>query len=108
MPSGIISHFVSRDSPLLQIPAATAADRTGRRSSDATVNYITEYETAHHCFQLGNETQLPRNWSITVEKKSHVDFHSFSPLANEKTKQIKLTGIRRLVSFQLYQSKTWI
>ncbi|MEQ2311107.1 hypothetical protein AMECASPLE_016290 [Ameca splendens] len=22
----------------------------GRRSSDATVNYITEYETAHHCF----------------------------------------------------------
>ncbi|MEQ2205500.1 hypothetical protein XENOCAPTIV_000820 [Xenoophorus captivus] len=26
----------------------------GRRSSDATVNYITEYETAHHCFSAWN------------------------------------------------------
>ncbi|MEQ2314119.1 hypothetical protein AMECASPLE_008857 [Ameca splendens] len=81
----------------------------GRRSSDATVNYMTEYETAHHCFSDGNRdvvtTQLKR---IILEKKSHVDFHSFSQLANEKTKRIKLTGIRKLVSFQLYRSKTWV
>ncbi|MED6234305.1 hypothetical protein ATANTOWER_026643 [Ataeniobius toweri] len=54
-PSGVFGHFVSQDSPLLQIPAPTTVDRTGRCSSDATVNYITEYETAHHCFSAWDQ-----------------------------------------------------
>ncbi|MEQ2208142.1 hypothetical protein XENOCAPTIV_026787 [Xenoophorus captivus] len=39
-PSAVIGNFVPQDSLLLQIPAGTAADRTGRPSSDVTVGYI--------------------------------------------------------------------
>ncbi|MEQ2163082.1 hypothetical protein GOODEAATRI_026555 [Goodea atripinnis] len=65
----IIGHFVPQDSLLLQIPAGTAADRTGRRSSDVTVGYITYSETAPIAFQLGTEMRLPRDWSVILEKK---------------------------------------
>ncbi|MED6290196.1 Vam6/Vps39-like protein [Characodon lateralis] len=64
----------------------------GRRSSEATVNYITEYETAHHCLSRWKpDQQLKR---IPLEKKSHVDLFSF--VGQRETKRIKLTGIRRL------------
>ncbi|KAK5612786.1 hypothetical protein CRENBAI_007255 [Crenichthys baileyi] len=52
----------------------------GRRNPDVTVDYITNELQSRYAFHAGNETRLPRNWSITLEKKSHVDFHSFSPL----------------------------
>ncbi|MED6276410.1 hypothetical protein CHARACLAT_002761 [Characodon lateralis] len=45
----------------------------GRRSSDATVNYITEYETAHHCFS-GTETRLPASEASFWRRKSHRTF----------------------------------
>ncbi|MEQ2279094.1 hypothetical protein AMECASPLE_005934 [Ameca splendens] len=39
-PSGVFGHFVSQDSPLLQIPAGTAADMMGRPKSDVIGHYI--------------------------------------------------------------------
>ncbi|KAK5614622.1 hypothetical protein CRENBAI_012737 [Crenichthys baileyi] len=77
-----IGHFVSQDSPLLQIPADTAADMTGRPSSDVTTNYITDYETANHCFSHWKPDQHLKH--IPLEKKSHVDFHSFSFVGQRK------------------------
>ncbi|MEQ2280692.1 hypothetical protein AMECASPLE_022530 [Ameca splendens] len=82
-PSGTIGHFVPQDSLLLQIPAGTAADRTGASSSDVTVDYVRAPETPTMAFHAGNRDAVS-NWSITLEKKSHVDFHSFSPVGQRE------------------------
>ncbi|MED6252736.1 Voltage-dependent R-type calcium channel subunit alpha-1E [Ataeniobius toweri] len=60
-PSGVFSHL---DPSIVRFYKSQRALRLigrGRHSSETTVNYITEYETAHHCFQLGTEMRLPRN-----------------------------------------------
>ncbi|MEQ2286382.1 hypothetical protein AMECASPLE_001967 [Ameca splendens] len=78
--------------------------RRGRRSPEATANYITEDETAHHLlFTL--ETG-PATEAHPSGEKVPRGFYSFSFVGQRETKPIKLTGIRRLVSVQLYRSKT--
>ncbi|MED6249416.1 hypothetical protein ATANTOWER_013744 [Ataeniobius toweri] len=104
-PSGIIGHFVSQYSPLLQIPAGTAADMTGHPKSDVTGDYIGRWPFKEVLFQLKPRRGYHATGASILEKKSHVDFHSFSPLANEKEKFMKeVSGIGR-PEISLYRSK---
>ncbi|MED6234141.1 hypothetical protein ATANTOWER_023105 [Ataeniobius toweri] len=76
----------------------------GRRSSEATVHYITEYEMAHHLLftlETGPATEAHHSGEEVPR-----GFHLFSSLANEKEKFMKeVSGIRR-PEISLCRSKT--
>ncbi|MEQ2279351.1 hypothetical protein AMECASPLE_008522 [Ameca splendens] len=53
-PPGVFGHFVPQDSLSYKTQRPLRLIRQGRRSPEATINYITEDETTHHLPSAGD------------------------------------------------------
>ncbi|MED6250002.1 hypothetical protein ATANTOWER_022989, partial [Ataeniobius toweri] len=100
--SNVIGHFVPQDSLSYKTQRPLRLIRRGRRSPEATVNYITEDETTHHLlFSWRPDQELKR---ITSGEESQGDFIYSPSLANGKFMR-EVSGIRR-PEISLCRSKT--